>query len=89
MKNIVKERDHGHKREYRGAVEHWEYRTLKELIKMEKNCKKRLSYRSQFIDSARFIPRSLSDLVNNLSEKIIRFRFEFGHDDKKCEKGGI
>ena len=23
MKNIVKERDHGHKREYRGAVEHW------------------------------------------------------------------
>ena len=29
MKNIVKERDHGHKREYRGAVEHWEYRTLK------------------------------------------------------------
>ena len=56
---------------------------------MEKNCKKRLSYRSQFIDSARFIPRSLSDLVNNLSEKIIRFRFKFGHDDKKCETCGI
>ena len=56
---------------------------------MEKNCKKRLSYRSQFIDSARFIPRSLSDLVNNLSEKIIRFRFKFGHDDKECETCGI
>ena len=28
-KNIAKEWDHDHKREYRGAVEHWEYRTLK------------------------------------------------------------
>ena len=40
----------------------------------------------QFIDSARFMARSLSSLVKNLSEGIHRIKRKYGHDDKKCEK---
>ena len=32
---------------------------------------------------------SLSNLVNNLSEGIHRIKCKYGHDDKKCETGGI
>ena len=32
---------------------------------------------------------SLSNLVNNLSEKIDRTKCKYGHDDKKCETDGI
>ena len=39
----------------------------------------------QFIDSARFIASSLSNLVNNLSEVFHRIKCKFGHSDKKCE----
>ena len=39
----------------------------------------------QFIDSARFMACSLSNLVNKLSEGIHRIKCKFGHDDKKCE----
>ena len=39
----------------------------------------------QFIDSARFMVSSLSNLVNNLSEGIHRIKCKIGHDDKKCE----
>ena len=28
---------------------------------------------------------SLSKLANNLSEGIHKFKFKYGHDDKKCE----
>ena len=31
----------------------------------------------------------LSNLVNNLSERIHRIKCKYGHDDKKCEPCGI
>ena len=43
----------------------------------------------QFIDSARFMASSLSNLANNLSEGIDRIKCKFGHNNKKCEKCGI
>ena len=39
----------------------------------------------EFIDSARFMTSSLSNLVNNLSEEIHKTKCKYGHDDKKCE----
>ena len=33
--------------------------------------------------------RSISDLVNNLSEGIRRIKCKYGHDDKKCETCGM
>ena len=39
----------------------------------------------QFIDSARFMSSSLSNLVSNFSEGIHRIKCKFRHDDKKCE----
>ena len=43
----------------------------------------------QFIDSARFMASSSSNLFNNLSEGFLRIKCKFGHDDKKCETCGI
>ena len=45
--------------------------------------------RLQFIDSARFMASSLSNLVNNLSEGIHKIKWKYEHDDKKCESYGI
>ena len=39
----------------------------------------------QFIDSARFMANSLSNLVNNLSEEIQKIECKYRHNDKKCE----
>ena len=39
----------------------------------------------QFIDSARFMASSLSNLVNNLSDGTHRIKCKFGQNDKKCE----
>ena len=44
------------------------------MIKNGKNCKKNLSYRLQFIDSARFTANSLSNLINNLAEVIHKIK---------------
>ena len=52
---------------------------------MENKLQKNISYILQFIDSARFMASSLSNPVNNLSEKIHRIKFKYKHDDKKCE----
>ena len=41
----------------------------------------------QFINSARFMASSLSNLANNLSEGIHRIKYV--HDDKKCKTCGI
>ena len=51
---------------------------------MEKIYKKHI-YILQFIDSARFMRSSLSNLVNNFSEGIHRIKCKFGHNDKKRE----
>ena len=42
-----------------------------------------------YIDSARFMTSWLSNLVNNLSERIPRIKCKFGHNGKKCETCGI
>ena len=52
---------------------------------MENKLQKNISYMLQFIGSARFMASSLSNLVNNLSEKIHRIKFKYKHDDRKCE----
>ena len=46
---------------------------------------KNMSYRLRFVDSARFMANSLSNLVNNFAEKIHNIKCKYGHDDKKCE----
>ena len=54
---------------------------------MEKKVQK--IYLTYCIDSARFIASSLSNLANNLFERIRRIKCEFGHNDKTCKKCGI
>ena len=49
---------------------------------MEKKLQK-ISYILQFIDSARFMKSSLSNLVNNLPEVIHKIKYKYGHNDKK------
>ena len=62
---------------------------LQELKKSEEEITKNKSYILQFIGSARFMASSLSNLANNLSEGLHRIKCKVGHDDKKCETGGI
>ena len=60
----------------------------KEVMRTDKNGEKitkNISYIVQFIDSARFMASSLSNLVNNFFEKIHRIKCKYRHDDKKCE----
>ena len=60
----------------------------KEVTRIDKNKEavtKHIPYILQFFDSARFMTRSLSNLVNNLSEGIHSIKCIYGHDDKKCE----
>ena len=47
------------------------------------------TYQLQFIDSVRVMASSLSNLVDNLAEKIHKNKSEYGHDNKKCEECGI
>ena len=64
----------------------------KEVTRIDKNeeeITKNISSILQFIDSARFMASSLSNLVNNLSERIHRIKCKSGHDNKKCETCGI
>ena len=64
----------------------------KEVIRIDKNGEeitKNISYILQHIDSASFMAGSLSNPVNNLSERIHRIKSKCGHDDKKCETCGI
>ena len=48
-----------------------------------------ISYRSQFIESAKSMASSLSNLVNNPAEGINRVKCKYGHHNKKCENGRI
>ena len=52
---------------------------------MEKKLQKNISHILQFIDNARFMPRSLSSLVNNLAEGNHRIKCKFGHHDKNVK----
>ena len=46
---------------------------------------KNISYILQFIDSARFMASSLSNLFNNFSPGINRIKCKYGHDDKNVK----
>ena len=56
---------------------------------MEKKLQKNTFYILQFIDSARFMDCSLSNLVSNVSEGIHRIKCKFRCYDKKYETCGI
>ena len=51
----------------------------------KKEITKTSSSRLHFIDSVRFMERSLSNLVNNLAEEIHKIQCKCSHDDKECE----
>ena len=56
-----------------------------EVTKIDKNGEevtRNISYKLQFINSARVMTSLLSNLVNNLSEGIDKIKCKFGHDDK-------
>ena len=53
--------------------------------KLEKKLQKNISYIIQFIDSARFMAISLSNLVDNISERFNRIKCKVGHEDKILE----
>ena len=64
----------------------------KEVRRIDKNRKKiieNISYTLQFIDSARFMASSLSNLVNNLSEGLDKIKCKLKHGNKKFETFGI
>ena len=50
---------------------------------------KNMSYILQFIDSARFMASSLSNIVNSLAGEIHKIKCKCRHDNKKCETCGI
>ena len=61
----------------------------KEVTRIDKHgkrIKKNVSYILQFIDSARFMATSLSNLENNLSEGIHKIKCKYRYDDKKNVK---
>ena len=60
----------------------------KEVIWIDKNRKeitKNIFYTLQFINSARFMANSLSNLVGNLSEATHKIKCKYGHDDKNVK----
>ena len=52
---------------------------------MENTLQKYISYVLRFIDSARFIESSLSNLVHNPSQGIHKIKCKYDHNDKKFE----
>ena len=88
---IIKELTEEYKRQFTRLRENTEkYRTFtvpigKEVTGIARNGEeitKNISYILQFIDSAIFVASSLSNLANNLSERIHRIKCKYGLDDK-------
>ena len=50
---------------------------------------KNVSYILQYLAGARFMASSWSNLANNLSEGIHKFKCKFGYDYEKCETSRI
>ena len=64
----------------------------KEVKRMNKNAEettKTIPYSLQFTDSARFMGNSLSNLVDNLAEGILKIKCKYGHGNEKWETCGI
>ena len=60
----------------------------KEVTKIDKDREeitRNISYKLQFINSARVMASSLLNLVDNLSEGIHKIKCKFGHDDKNLK----
>ena len=55
------------------------------IDKKGKEIIKTISYRLQFIDSARFMASSLSNLVNKITERIHKRKFKYRHADKNVK----
>ena len=81
------------KKNYLFRRKHWKIHNFcssnrKKVERVDKNggeITKNMSYILQFIDRAKFMVCSLSNVVNNLSEGIHRIRCKYGHDDKKYQ----
>ena len=58
---------------------------VKRIDKNEEEITKTISFRLQFIDSARYMVSSPSDLVNTLAKGIHKIKCKYGHYNKKCE----
>ena len=56
---------------------------------MKTKLKNTISSKLQFIDSARFMESLLSNLVNNLAERIHKIKCKYSDDNEKCEMRGI
>ena len=52
---------------------------------MEKKLQKVYLGYLQFINTAGFMPRSLSNLINYFSKEIYKTKSIYGNDDKKCD----
>ena len=64
----------------------------KEIVRIDKSGEeitKNISYILQFINSARFIPSSVSNRISNLSEGLHRIKCKLGHGVKKRETCGV
>ena len=56
---------------------------------MEKEITKTISYKLQFIYSAKFMVSSLSNLFDNLSERIHKIKCKYRYYNKKCKSSAI
>ena len=65
------------------------YKKVKRIDKNGEEITKTISYKLLFIDNARFMASSLSDLVDNRAEGIHKVKCKHGHDNKTCETCGI
>ena len=64
----------------------------KEVTRIDKNGEeitKNISYILQFIDSARFMAISFSNLVNKLSDETHKIKCEYRHDDYNVKLGEL
>ena len=52
---------------------------------MVKEIMKIMSDKLQFTDTARFMAKPLSNLVDNLAEEIHKMKRKYRHDNKTCE----
>ena len=85
---IIKELAEQFEKQLTGLAEDTEKYTIfsvlieKEVTRIDKNgskITKNISYILQFVDSARFMASSLSNLVNNFSEKIHKTKCKYRH----------
>ena len=59
------------------------------IVKNGEEITKTLSYILIFIDSARFMGSSSSNLNNNLPKGIYKIKSKYGHNKKNCKRCGI